>query len=130
MTVILVIVGIIIIYKGYKYIVQTNSEFSHIEIAGVTFSNDDGTSRQLIISKLNKSDKLKLKPDPSNPHDENAIAVLNMRGLIVGWIPRGINIQVLELLKENKIKSVIVAEIYGFDILGVQIELELKEGSI
>jgi len=45
------------------------------KVVGVTRKNDDGTSRQEIISYLNEGDVIDLVRDANNEHDSNAIEV-------------------------------------------------------
>lgn len=46
-----------------------------LKVVGVTFNNDDGTSRQDIIKGLTISSPLTLRREPTNRFDTNAIAV-------------------------------------------------------
>lgn len=46
-----------------------------LKVVGVTFSNDDGTSRQEIIKGLSIHSPLTLRREPTNKFDTNAIAV-------------------------------------------------------
>lgn len=62
-------------------------EFS---IAGVSYENDDGTSRQRIISGLVSGSLLRFLRDPGNPHDENAIRILDSQGRQCGFVPKDI----------------------------------------
>lgn len=53
-----------------------NTEQFHTKIAGVTYPNDDGTSRQDIIHKYCQPGMaLTLMREPDNPHSSTAIAV-------------------------------------------------------
>ena len=45
------------------------------KVTGVTFSNEDGTSRRSIIASMNDSDQIELERDPYNPYDRNAVKV-------------------------------------------------------
>ena len=46
-----------------------------LKVVGVTFTNEDGTSRQSIIKELKQSDTITLRREPTNKFDTNAIAV-------------------------------------------------------
>lgn len=46
------------------------------KVVGVTFSNEDGSSRARIISKMSESSKVTLERDPYNQYDSNAVKVL------------------------------------------------------
>lgn len=54
-----------------------------VKLTGVTYEG-----RQGIISKMRASDKIFMKRDKFNKHDENAIGVYNSQNQNVGWIPR------------------------------------------
>ncbi|MEO9964846.1 MAG: HIRAN domain-containing protein [Reichenbachiella sp.] len=110
---------------------NNDSEFTQIEVAGVTYDNEDGSSRQSIINRLNEGDNISLKKEPHNEHDENAVAVLSGKKRI-GYIPKSLNKQVINLINHHRIISIVISEIFelGQDYLGIEIELELKEGSL
>ena len=61
----------------------------------LTFDNDDGTNRQVVIGKYcNSGDWLDVRPEPNNPHSRNALGLWVHGGLIfrswhqVGYIPQ------------------------------------------
>lgn len=58
-----------------------------LKVVGVTFGNEDGTSRQEIISNMTKNAPIILKREPDNKFDTNAIAVYSIDGQ-VGYIGR------------------------------------------
>ncbi len=58
-------------------------------LSGVTHSNSDGLNRQQLLRKLRKGQVVKLVREPKNPHDKHAIAVLNSKNQIIGYIPAG-----------------------------------------
>lgn len=45
------------------------------KVVGITFNNDDGTSRQKVLSKVNKVSKITLVREPENKFDTSAVAV-------------------------------------------------------
>ena len=45
------------------------------KVTGVTFSNEDGTSRTRIIASMTDNDEIILERDPYNQYDSNAIKV-------------------------------------------------------
>lgn len=49
-------------------------------VSGVTFSNEDGTSRRTIISSMCENDTIVLERDPYNPYDSNAVKVCVIKG--------------------------------------------------
>ncbi len=51
--------------------------------------------------QLTKGDKLRLKPEPSNPYDKNAIKILDEDDKHIGYLPRYYCESVLEYLKKG-----------------------------
>lgn len=51
-----------------------------LKVVGVTFTNEDGLSRQGIIATLNNDDKIILRREPTNRYDTNAVAVFAEHG--------------------------------------------------
>lgn len=56
-------------------------------IAGLSFPNDDGSDRQKILAKCAPREWLTLEPEPANPFDKKAIAILSPHGQ-VGYLDR------------------------------------------
>jgi hypothetical protein len=46
-----------------------------LKVVGVTFTNEDGTSRQSIIREIIADDTITLRREPTNKFDTNAVAV-------------------------------------------------------
>lgn len=65
------------------------------KVVGVSFKNENGTSRQEIISKLTKSSDIILVREPNNPYDINAVAVV-ADGQQIGYVSK----QYAELLAQ------------------------------
>lgn len=57
-------------------------------IAGESFNNDDGSSRQKIIKRCSQGDLLDLRREPDNPYDANAVAVFTATGKQVGYLSK------------------------------------------
>ncbi|GEM_PF-2121909 len=64
------------------------SEFS-IKLVGVSFDNEDGTSRQDILRECKKYENVFLTREYDNQHDKYAISVGLEDGNIIGYIPKG-----------------------------------------
>lgn len=56
-----------------------------LKVVGVTFVNEDGTSRQDIIKELKNGNNVTLRREPTNRYDTNAVAVFTEYGQ-VGYI--------------------------------------------
>jgi hypothetical protein len=74
-------------------------------IAGVTFDNQDGTSRQALIRLVSVGEQLSLVREPHNPFDHNAIALLaaegKAQGKQLGFVPRSLAAVLAPLLDEG-----------------------------
>ena len=57
------------------------------KVVGVTFRNDDGSSRQDIIANITQDAPISIMREPTNRFDKNAIKVLYVDQQI-GYIPR------------------------------------------
>jgi len=57
------------------------------KVVGVTFANDDGTSRQGLISAMTNNSPVILEREPHNVHDTNAVMVKSIDGQL-GYIPK------------------------------------------
>ena len=62
----------------------------YAKIAGVTMSNEDGSSRIDILAKCKAGEELQLIREPDNPYDKNAVKVCRMNGEQLGFIPKEI----------------------------------------
>lgn len=51
-----------------------------LKVVGVTFTNEDGTSRQSIIRGMSVMDNVILRREPTNKYDTNVIAVITDKG--------------------------------------------------
>jgi len=56
------------------------------KIAGVSYSNRDGGSRQQIIGRCHVGERLILRAEPDNPVDRNAVCVLRENGEQLGYL--------------------------------------------
>jgi hypothetical protein len=65
----------------------------YTRVAGVNYSNDDGSSRQEIVSRCRAGEILELIRDPNNPHSPNRTAIKIMRhnGEMLGHVPSAIS---------------------------------------
>ncbi len=70
-----------------------------VNVVGESFQNDDGSDRQKIIRRCRVGMPISLQPEPDNPYDSHAIAVVSEHGQI-GYLARGS--WVAEALDEGK----------------------------
>jgi len=64
-------------------------------VRGITFDN-----RQQIIAELEENMLLELSPEPENPYDPNAVAIL-FEGEKIGYIPREYSAYISSLLQQG-----------------------------
>jgi len=55
-------------------------------IAGTSYNNEDGSSRQALIAELSRGDELTLVHEPANTYDKYAVAVFNSAGKQLGYV--------------------------------------------
>lgn len=65
---------------------MSEREFS-LQVVGAAYPNADGSSRLFAIKTTVPGDPIELSPEPKNPLDPYALAVLNGRGEQLGYIP-------------------------------------------
>lgn len=68
-------------------------------IAG--FNHHDGASSAL--TGMRPMTRLVLRPEPTNPHDKNAIKVMTTSGVMLGYIPKVDNELVLSRLNDKDV---------------------------
>lgn len=59
----------------------------YTKVAGVSFDNSDGSSRQAIVRSCRSGEPVRLIREPDNPHDEFAVMVVRRRGEQMGYLP-------------------------------------------
>jgi hypothetical protein len=108
------------------------------KIAGVTFRNPNGTSRQKLIRKyVRAGTPLELVPEPDNPYSENGTAIgvwvrtgwLFKRLRQVGYIRDGVSEGLTEDMENGTKVTAHVAEVTGggwFKSRGVNIEITIS----
>jgi hypothetical protein len=58
-----------------------------VSVAGVSFNNDDGSSRQTVISHCKPGETLMLIREPDNKFDAGAIKITRRNGQQIGYVP-------------------------------------------
>lgn len=83
----------------------------HTKVVGVTFNNDDGTSRQNIIKNCKAGEDIIFKPVPTNEYPD-AIGVFNKKGQQLGHLSQGVAAEIKNKYGYNPM-SVTVSNITG-----------------
>ena len=98
------------------------------KIVGVTFKNEDGTSRQELLSELSEGDTLSLKDTFSDKYPE-AIGVFNSYGEQLGNLKKDLALKLREMDGDFECFDVKVLEITGGDdrSFGCNIEITLDD---
>lgn len=68
-------------------------------VAGIEYSNVDGTSRREIIANCEPFERLALVPEPENPYDVNAIKICRATGEQLGHVPRALAAEIAERVR-------------------------------
>ena len=98
------------------------------KVAGVSYKNTDGSSRQAILGRVRSGDTITLVRDPFNQYDKNAIKVMVI-GQQVGWIGRHLSGDLAALMDKGHIITGKVTKKTGFenDKWGCNIALYIYE---
>ena len=84
------------------------------KIVGVSFENENGSSRQDLITELDSVPcSLELRRIFDNPHDENAIAVIDPKGRQLGYLSRNIAEQMAPIIDSGLIVQANAVQVTG-----------------
>lgn len=75
------------VHKPAPHMPKPGREF-YVRVAGVSFPNDDGSSRQAAIKRCRIGETATLIPDSGNRFDPLAIRVLSASGAQIGFLPK------------------------------------------
>lgn len=101
------------------------------KVVGVTFCNEDGSSRAKIISGMSELDQICLERDPYNPYDANAVKVCVIKDgekKQIGFLSKDIASDISSKLRRNVTFSVYAANV-GFWNDRPFCELDITENS-
>lgn len=87
------------------------------KVVGVTHDNDDGSSRQTVLTHCRAGEHLALKHQPVD-QDENAVAVYRLSGEQVGWLSRELAADIAPYLDTGARIDVTATEITGVSTAG------------
>ena len=107
------------------------------KLVGVTFDNDNGSSRQQFIEDLydifdiNNKTFLVAKRDTNNPYDQNAVAIYDEQNRQLGYLSRKVNETVAPWMDDGFDLLVEVVNVTGGDgsHWGLNIWVEKKKKS-
>lgn len=94
-----------------KAVTQNVERDFYSKVVGVTFGNDDGTSRQEYIKKLKPGQELIFKPVPT-PEYPDAIGVFTLKGKQIGHVKADLATELKERYPDNYM-NVTVSEVTG-----------------
>ena len=89
------------------------------KIVGVTFNNPAGRDRQELLELFDRqlaqdeNPLLTVQRDHNNPHDPNAVAVLNIEGEQLGYLSRNVASTIAPLLDSGTYVSIKPLQITG-----------------
>lgn len=100
----------------------------HTKVVGVTAKNDDGTSRQDILSDCSVGEELYLERDQYDEHDANAIEVLTTDYQTLGYLKRKVAADMAPLMDAGVEFTCRISELTGGtedkETLGCNIRIE------
>jgi len=89
-----------------------------VNVAGVSYNNRDGTSRQRIILRCSAGELLRLKAEDDNPVDPNAVAVIRLNGEQLGYLHREDAAEVRKGSQEGLLYAGIINKILNDSVKG------------
>lgn len=102
----------------------------NLAIAGVSYTNEDGSSRQAAALALSPGEKLTLAPEPGNRFDPNAVRVCNARGTQLGYVPRHAASEISELISRGHQLQAVVTRCVGGGELLTGVRFRVTEGDV
>jgi DNA-directed RNA polymerase subunit RPC12/RpoP len=85
----------------------------YTKVAGVTYTNDDGSDRQQILSTCSPLEALRLEHEDNNPHDPHAIRVCTEDGRQIGHLLRDVASDVWWRMQHHFTYAAISANVTG-----------------
>lgn len=93
--------------------VRSDVRHFHTKIVGVTFNNDDGSSRQKIIKRCAANEPLVFRHDSNNPHDPNTVQVLRTDDQQIGHLNADLAAEVVHESAKGALYTPFIANITG-----------------
>lgn len=98
-------------------------------VAGVSYSNPNGVSRQKIISGMSTNDLVSMVREPGNQFDKNAIAIF-FAGAQIGYLPKEISCRVTDFAFSPISGAVLSVGSAAAGLLGVRVKFQLPGRAI
>ncbi len=114
-------------------LLRPNIRHIYSKIAGVSFANDDGVSRQQIIEQACRQYAcLRIVPECDNPRDPNALAVLTASGARIGYIRKGLRQELLGYILGGYVVLCLCTAVTGGQgkMLGVNIAIVIADHDV
>jgi hypothetical protein len=89
-----------------------------VTVAGVSYSNRDGTNRQQIVAHCSAGELLRLKREEDNPVDPNAVAVVRLNGEQLGYLHREDAVDVIKGSEDGWTYAGVINEILDDGVRG------------
>lgn len=99
-----------------------------VRVAGISFDNRDGSSRQAVARLVRKGDRLHLRREKDNAYDPWALAVdwvdTDGKAFQLGYVPRGVALLLSPLVDEGATLTAHVVRKGGGQPMGVRMVIE------
>lgn len=97
-----------------------------LAVVGIIYQNPDKTNRGAELVKCAVGEPIELRPEPTNEHDRNAVAVFSARGIQIGYLTRTAAPNVGELLAAGE---PVEAIFQGLDVSAAYIRVRFGGGA-
>jgi hypothetical protein len=104
--------------KEIEQWINTNPDFDKkywAKVAGTNHLNDDGSSRQAILSQCQPRDFLRLILEPDNPVDPDAVKVVRQDGKQIGYLPKRVAATMQTHFRNGEHWEAVLTEITGIN---------------
>ena len=103
----------------------------HTKAVGVTYANDDGTSRQQLLRQIAKNPQnvnVSLKREPRNRFDSNAVAI-QANGHVIGHLSRELAADIAPIIDAGGDAFATAIALTGGETLGMNISIQVEQKS-
>ena len=120
-----VIILSVLIFLVLRYVSlkkEYDADYSTFTLAGTHHVND----YKKIIQKLHEGQEVKLVPEPENQYDSHAMRAETVGGQKLGYVPRELNLEVLQIQDQGVIESCKISQVYEVKTEYPKIDVTLK----